>query len=169
MFIIPLTMTDRFERLKQRRKAISKEIGLHNELIAALELEDKELEAAEAVLSRFADEGSEVSAKPPDESIPSADAKGKPTGTPTTPTMIMQLLTEASRQGKPGMEPREMQLQIARRWWPGVKSEDVAPTAWRMWKDGRLSKEGSVYSIKQKFTSPPEGWTSAWAKTKTEA
>jgi hypothetical protein len=66
--------------------------------------------------------------------------------------MIMALLREAAGQGKPGLEPREMQISISKRWWPTVKSEDVGPTAWRMWKDGRLSKDGSLYSIKQQHT-----------------
>src|SRR4051812_42896811 len=129
MYIIPLTMTDSLQRLKIHRKKIALEIGNLNERILALETEDKELEAAEAVLARFADDGAEVAPKESGEGAPPpTDAKGKPAGTPTTPSMILQLLSEASRQGKPGMEPRDMQLVIARRWWPSVKSEDVAPT-----------------------------------------
>jgi hypothetical protein len=68
-------------------------------------------------------------------------------GTPTTPNMIVMLLKEAAGQGKPGLEPREMQMIIARRWWPSVKSEDIGPTAWRMWKEGRLAKDGSLYML----------------------
>ena len=57
--------------------------------------------------------------------------------------MILAVLREATGQGKPGLEPREMMISISKRWWPTVKSKDVGPTAWRMWKDGRLGKEGS--------------------------
>ena len=63
--------------------------------------------------------------------------------------MILLLLRDAERQGKRGLEPREMLIQITKRWWPSVKSEDVAPTAWRMWKDRRLDKEGSLYMIRK--------------------
>jgi hypothetical protein len=168
MFIIPLTMTDSLQRLKMRRSTIALEIGNLNERILALKSEDKNLELAETILAQFEDDDGVVRPAEPSESTTiSMEARGKPLGTPTTPAMIMQLLNEAARQGKPGMEPKDMQLSIARRWWPGVKSEDVAPTAWRMWKDGRLSKDGSVYSIKQ----PPknEGWAAPWTKTKAEA
>jgi hypothetical protein len=62
--------------------------------------------------------------------------------------MILALLREAHAHGKAGLEPREMQISISKRWWPTVKSEDVGPTAWRMWKDGRLGKVGSTYMLK---------------------
>lgn len=63
--------------------------------------------------------------------------------------MIVSLLKDAERQGKRGLEPREITIGITKRWWPGVKSEDVAPTAWRMWKAGRLEKDGTVYMIRK--------------------
>jgi hypothetical protein len=48
-----------------------------------------------------------------------------------------------------GLEPKEMQITISKRWWPSVKSEDVGPTAWRMWREGRLAKNGSLYMLKE--------------------
>jgi hypothetical protein len=132
--------TDPFAMLRYRRKEIAAESHDLRAKLQALEAEDEELASAEKVISRFG--GVEV---PDPETTPSSN--GKPIGTPTTPNMILALLKEAVAQGKPGLEPKDMQMTIARRWWPTVKSEDVGPTAWRMWKDGRLTKSGSVYMI----------------------
>lgn len=136
--------SDPYFLLRERRKLIRTEIAAYRAEIEALETEDQELAAAERVMSRFVAEGA-VEAEPVKDG--EAQPTGKPAGTPTTPNMILSLLREAAAQGKPGLEPREMQMAISKRWWPSVKSEDVAPTAWRMWKDGRLVKSGSVYMI----------------------
>lgn len=133
--------TDSFSLLRARRKEIATEVEDLRKQLGVLEAEDAELAAAERVLTRFgaaATQETEVAAEA---------GGGKPAGTPTTPNMILALLREAHGQGKLGLEPREMQISISKRWWPSVKSEDVGPTAWRMWKDGRLAKEGSLYML----------------------
>ena len=133
--------TDPFALLRYRRKEIASELSELRERIAALESEDGELATAESVVARFGNINDEVDAPPPTE--------GKPEGTPTTPAMILALLREANAQGKMGLEPKEMQITISKRWWPSVKSEDVGPTAWRMWREGRLAKNGSLYMLKE--------------------
>lgn len=130
--------------LRQRRVEIADELKKLDERATALRAEDVELETAERVLGRFNPTPS-VEATEPGES----ESGGKPANTPTTPQMILTLLKDAERQGKRGLEPREMLIAITKRWWPSVKSEDVAPTAWRMWKDRRLDKEGSLYMIRK--------------------
>jgi len=132
-------MTTPYDRLKHRRQQIAEEI-------AKLQAEDAELELAEVVMGRFVDEDTVYSPTVTVASPPS-DSKGKPVGTPTTPNMILALLREAVAHGRAGLEPKEMQITISKRWWPGAKSEDIGPTAWRMWKEGRLTKAGSVYMI----------------------
>jgi hypothetical protein len=134
--------TDSFELLRFRRKEIAAEVHDLNLRLQALSAEDSELAAAEKVLLRFG-----AVARDTDEPV-SEMGGGKPPGTPTTPNMILALLREAHAHGKAGLEPREMQISISKRWWPTVKSEDVGPTAWRMWKDGRLGKVGSTYMLK---------------------
>jgi hypothetical protein len=147
---IMLMTMDTFELLRYRRKEIAAEAHDLRERIEALkadidvlEAEDNELAGAERVLSRFG-------VPPPETSQVTPEATGgKPPGTPTTPNMIVALLREATSQGKPGLEPRDMMMSISRRWWPSVKSEDIGPTAWRMWKEGRLHKEGSLYMLRK--------------------
>ncbi|MBR0838155.1 hypothetical protein JQ612_33570 [Bradyrhizobium manausense] len=143
-----LMTTDSFALLRYRRKEIAAEVHDLQAQIEQLLAEDEELASAEKVLLRFGATPSEPVARPTAEVT-----SGKPEGTPTTPNMILALLREAKAQGKPGLEPKEMQITIAKRWWPSVKSEDVGPTAWRMWKDGRLDKEGSLYKLKVVFPS----------------
>jgi hypothetical protein len=133
--------TDSFALLRYRRKEIAAEVHDLRVKLQALEREDGELASAERILARFG--------PAPDEAeTASVPGDGKPTNIPTTPSMIIALLREAAGQGKPGLEPREMQISISKRWWPTVKSEDVGPTAWRMWKEGRLAKSGSLYMLK---------------------
>jgi hypothetical protein len=138
MFIMT---TDSFALLRARRREIADEAKDLRSRLESLEAEDTELESAEKVLLRFGAVPSEPIARP------ASDFSGKPEGTPTTPSMILALLREAGGQGKPGLEPKELQISISKRWWPTVKSEDVGPTAWRMWKDGRLKKAGSLYML----------------------
>lgn len=131
--------TDPFTLLRFRRREIAHEVIDLRQKIDALLAEDAELESAERVISRFGE------IEEPDQPAPATD--GKPPGTPTTPNMILALLKESLGRGKIGLEPKEMQISISKRWWPGVKSEDVGPTAWRMWKEGRLGKIGAVYTL----------------------
>jgi hypothetical protein len=139
--MFPMT-SDSFALLRARRREIADEAKELRSRLTSLEAEDAELESAEKVLLRFGAVPSEPVSRP------TSEFSGKPEGTPTTPNMILALLREAQGQGKPGLEPKEMQISISKRWWPSVKSEDVGPTAWRMWKAGRLNKIGSLYQIK---------------------
>ena len=136
-----LMTTDLFALLRARRREIADEAKELRSRLVSLETEDSELELAEKVLLRFGVVPSEPVARP------ASELSGKPEGTPTTPNMILALLREAQAQGKAGLEPKEMQITISKRWWPSVKSEDIGPTAWRMWKDGRLAKSGSLYML----------------------
>ncbi|MDI4236484.1 hypothetical protein OZ411_27080 [Bradyrhizobium sp. Arg237L] len=144
-----LMNTDPYAMLLHRRREIASEMGDLRERLSALEAEDQELASAEKVLARFGVTQPDLMMRHSDGSTTLVEIKtsGKPEGTPTTPNMIIALLKEAMAHNKPGLEPKEMQMAIARRWWPSVKSEDVGPTAWRMWKDGRLSKEGPLYYL----------------------
>ncbi|MCA1456402.1 hypothetical protein I6F35_24855 [Bradyrhizobium sp. BRP22] len=147
-----LMSTDPYAMLLHRRKEIASELDDLRTRMRALETEDQELASAERVLSRFgAVQPDLISYGPEGVTVIETKTSGKPEGTPTTPNMILALLREAHAQGKQGLEPREMQIAIGKRWWPSVKSEDVGPTAWRMWKDGRLAKDGSVYMIPKDF------------------
>jgi hypothetical protein len=156
-------MADQLKLVRDRREAVEAEIEHLFARIAALKAELPDLQVTERTLARLAGVEAPASlssmfADPPDNE---ADRKpitpaqlaaalnggGKPSGTPTTPDMIMTLLLESKRRGLDGMEPRDLTRGIARRWWPGVKSEEVSPIVWRMWRRGQLRKEGQLYLL----------------------
>lgn len=63
----------------------------------------------------------------------------------------MGVLAEDSRIA---VTPNEVRLFIAEKIRPDVKSGDVAPIMWRLWKKGQLNKRGDKYSLK---ASPHSG------------
>jgi len=124
-----------------RRDEIQAELAKMDRRAEELRGELSELDIAARVFQRLV-----ASAMAPDEDdIPLAAAAGsrKPEGIPTTPEMIVMVLKEAAKP----LEPREIKETIAARWWPDVQSEDVGPTAWRMWRRGELAKDSSLYAL----------------------
>jgi hypothetical protein len=79
-----------------------------------------------------------------------AASKRKPTGVPQMPDMIIEAINDALGQGTPGIDPATMLQYVQRKYWPEAKSPDVASTAWRMWKAGRLAKphkDSPIYTL----------------------
>lgn len=158
-----MSMTDQLKLVRDRREAVEAEIEQLVARIAALKAELPDLTVTERTLARLSGEpvSPSVSSLFTESSEPEVERKpitaaqlaaalnggGKPSGTPTTPDMIMTLMMESRRRGAGGMEPRDLTRAISRRWWPGVKSEEVSPIVWRMWKRGQLRKEGSLYLL----------------------
>lgn len=60
----------------------------------------------------------------------------------TTPQMILEILAD-----HPVMSSRDLLAEVQKRYWADAPSSSVAPTAWRMWKDGRLAKSEDGYSL----------------------
>jgi hypothetical protein len=82
----------------------------------------------------------------------------KPAEVPSVPDMIVEILKGGERAGMLGMTPTELLNQIRIMWWSGAQNSDVGPTAWRMWKDGRLVKpnpDSAVYALPKPKNSPP--------------
>jgi hypothetical protein len=73
--------------------------------------------------------------------------RAKPAGLPSVPEMICAAIQGGAKVGKDGMEPREMVDFIAHKWWPNIPPESVGPIAWRMYKQGRLEKDGPKYRL----------------------
>jgi hypothetical protein len=158
-----MDMTDQLKLVRDRRQAVEAEIEHLIARIAALKAELPDLQVTERTLARLAGVESPPSLSSmftdPPEGEPEAkvitpaklaaalNGGGKPSGLPTMPDMILTLLMEARRRGADGLEPRDLTRGIARRWWPGVKSEEVSPIVWRMYKRGQLRKEGSLYVL----------------------
>lgn len=130
----------------RRRRQIELEIKDLQAKIATLQAELPDLLVAEKVLTNLAATPAISEPIAADTSGPLPDTSGKPEGTPTVPEMINIILSEAEDMGLDRLEPKLVAGEIARRWWPSVKSEEVSPIMWRMWKRGQLLKEGPRYS-----------------------
>ncbi len=74
--------------------------------------------------------------------------------------MVMTILGEAKAQGRKGADSAELIRIIRERWKPKFTADNVRPTLWRMVKQGRLKKRGSLYTMP---ISSPEGETGAVA------
>ena len=70
---------------------------------------------------------------------------GKPEGTPPVSEMILLALANAHRHGEAGLVPQGLLEVIRAAWWPNATTDSVGPIAWRMWKTGKLGKEGTLY------------------------
>ncbi|WP_299783903.1 hypothetical protein [uncultured Marivita sp.] len=73
----------------------------------------------------------------------------------TLPEMISKVL---EAMGGKGMEPKEISDKISESWMPDVVVNNVASSCWRMWKQGRLTKdEGTkIYRLPQTNEPPDE-------------
>ncbi len=151
------------------------------DLRATLAQEEEELTTAIRVAKRFAEddgEGDEVSFSVPDQErrridiVERAEAeaarqeaeleKRKPDTAPTVPEMIHEILLRPHLLDDPGMEPKDILNEIRKRWWPDAPSTSVGPIAWRMWKkEGRLVKDGNLYSLPPHGDRAPPGSSSA--------
>jgi hypothetical protein len=156
-------MADQLKLVRDRREAVEAEVEQLIARIAALKAELPDLLVTERTLARlagvdvpetlsgmFANPAENEAERKPISSAQLAAALnggGKPTGIPTTPDMILTLLMESRRRGAGGMEPRDLTRAIARRWWPGVKSEHISPIVWRMFKRGQLRNDNGLYSL----------------------
>lgn len=145
----------RRHEIEQQLDRIRSRIAALMEEAKPLEDEIKELDMAGRVVARLT--GAEW---PPlgegDAKEPKASATGRPEGIPSTPEMVMTILTEDAGFSD-GMTPKDIQDEIAKRWWPDVKSELVGPTIWRMWKQKRLVRTADGrYDLPRENAAPRE-------------
>lgn len=143
----------KLRQLQLKRRATEEEIARHQEAISSLQSKLSEYEIAERVLASLDDDiGEETHADENQDEAPMTAASSstiKPDGLPTMPAMIVASLIIARTRGQNGLEPREMAELIEERYWRGMPLHIVGPTAWRMYKDGRLAKRESKYFLIQ--------------------
>jgi hypothetical protein len=133
-------------QVRERLDEVEALISQHEVALAYLRQESTELNTAVRVFDRFHSRPDYSGILPahPSPVAPEADLK-KPAGIPRMSEMIITVLREYDLIGP--MEPKEIAEWIRKRWWPEAPSTSVGPTAWRMWKEGRLIKEGAAYSL----------------------
>jgi hypothetical protein len=140
--------------IADRRRKIEAEMADLTEHMAALKSELVELDTAGRVLARL----SGTSWPPAPQRVDGDDTEdsGKPNDLPTVPDMILAVLGTAKGSGLRGMEPKTITAQIAEGWWPDVKGPHISSVVWRMWKAGRLAKDGAIYMLPD-MNEPPDG------------
>lgn len=135
-------MTDALATIRARMRIVQDDIRTLNAEINELLAEVKDLTIAEKVLMRLspnADESDEEIERTP------SGAPVKPAGIPTMPEMIVDALRSTTNPF--GLSPKDIMEFIAAKYWPDVRSELVGPIAWRMAKEGRLVKNGTIYCL----------------------
>lgn len=147
-------MTDPFALIAERQSQVADEINDLSHRIALLKAELDQLDEASALLSRLANAkaaslGNErwaamhIEETPP---IAERDALShKPLGTPPVTEMIAEALAVAHSAGSPGLSPSGVLSWIRQKYWPAAEVANIGPIAWRMWKRGKLGKDGQVY------------------------
>ena len=68
----------------------------------------------------------------------------KPIGIPTIHVMTLTLFRE---RGEHWLESQTIIQAIKERWWPTAANNDIAPTLWRLSATGKLTKQGTKYSL----------------------
>ena len=159
-------MTDQLNLIQARKREIAASRAEHISALEALESESAELEIAERVIARLV--GAHRPSAPiavfaslADKVAPALN--GKPSGTPTVPEMIVELLRNHNTSEPAGLDVKAIVQLIGEKWWPAVSAADISPIAWRMAKRGQLAKNGAVYSLPVAdqngvtIITPPEG------------
>jgi hypothetical protein len=77
-------------------------------------------------------------------------------GGQTITQMVVSVLKNAQIEGLAGLEPRDIFQRVSAISKTAVRNEGVGSTAWRLWKDGVLQKEGSLYKIPKVETPDSE-------------
>jgi hypothetical protein len=105
-----------------------------------LRAEAEELDIAVRVLKRFAGgNGEGAKLGPP-----------RPENTPPLFDMAASVIRDAIEAGKPGLTAQEIVAGIGKRYWPGVKAQQILPPIYGFSKRGRLRKNAKgVFSLPQ--------------------
>ncbi len=152
-----MTQSNDHEKIVERLEFIRASIAKYEGKIAPLRAEETELVIAQSVIARLS--GSEK----PTEAIEHAthfkkaiphkkkasknNGTDRPTGSPTTPEMIKDVIVAEMKSGGVGLANKDLVARIDSKWWPGVDPNYIIPTAWRLAKEGRLGKIGDKYTM----------------------
>jgi len=156
------------DRLRDRLNDVEDEIERLSERIAALRVEAADIKTAQRVLGSiqavdddtfdFNTAARFVKVERVMLELDGVDMRRrqKPASLPSVPDMIHKVVADAKEAGFDGLEPKVILAEIQRIWWPEATSESVGPIAWRMSKQGRLVKDGPVYSLPKTESSRTE-------------
>ncbi|MEM7058630.1 MAG: hypothetical protein AAF557_13645 [Pseudomonadota bacterium] len=145
--------------IQNRRREVTDELSRIDQQKAKLEKELADLETAERVIASLT--GATGVASGEADAARSQKASGaKPKGIPTMPEMIGEALLELEKQPSfevmGGVEPKDVKEWIATNYWPDVNGDSIASVMWRLAKEQRIFKTGSLYHLVQVEEETPE-------------
>jgi hypothetical protein len=74
----------------------------------------------------------------------------RPPGAPSLFDMTAMVIKDANASGKAGLTAQEIVTEIGKRYWPGVKAQQILPPIYGFSKRGRLRKNSKgVFSLPQ--------------------
>lgn len=154
----PIMNEDHLDLVEKRRLHLQQSIAEKMKVIEAEKTELQELEVTKRTLLRLAGGGADASSASYGATA-AQPGRGKPEGIPTWRAMIIEALEEAQSRGDGGLEPKEIKAYIRRKYWAGMKGDQVNSNAHRMYKETHeLGKIGSRYVLAKK--DKPAGDTS---------
>ena len=151
-----MTNIPRLRDIRAKKQELASKIASAESALEKMRLEFKDYEAAERVwlsLSGGSEDDRDVVEEVMNglhEGLEKKALKRKPSGIPQMPEMILESLALAIESGSPGLEPSGMLSYVQQTYWPDATPPDVASTAWRMWKMGRLAKpnkDSPIYTL----------------------
>lgn len=145
---MPITIRSKLPSnpLSLRRVEIEAEMEQLRDRANVLESELEEIGIAERVLARLSG-ASGATASAADKPKPKSASEAQAAGSPTMPVMIRTVLREAYRQGRKGLEPKEISDRIDAKGWGPINRDVIRTRTWRLARDGKLTKDGSFYSL----------------------
>lgn len=150
---------DTKERIALRRAEVEQTLATFREGVAAMERTLAELEIAERVVASLDGAGRDYLREAVQPKTKGALAV-KASGAPTIPEMIYQVLYEAYRRGRVGLEPKEIGDAIdAKEGWGPINRDVLRTRAWRLARDHKLikGKDNALYALPNPENYKPAG------------
>jgi hypothetical protein len=151
------------QTIRSKRNELLASAAKYDALAEKARKEAADYEAAERVWLKLFPQEAESYHVVPRSSLPVDDLAEaqtilrKPLNVPSVPDMIITALTEAD--GRP-LSPNALLTFVQTRYWPEARTADVGSTAWRMWKDGRLTRPAQgLYALSNGKVSHPDPLT----------
>jgi hypothetical protein len=126
---------------------LKKEIASLEERLVASNQKLERLNITMQVLSELPGIDKEIS---PPKRVPvvmQAKTPRRKSGKQSVPKLILAALADAHKEGILGLEPRGLFEKISLTSSVPIRSESVGSTAWRLWKDGLLKKDRTLYML----------------------
>jgi hypothetical protein len=143
--------TPKIRLLRDKRRELEDKIVTMKAELAQLLEQATEFEIAERVLlSLGGDDDEDQDGNNPEEET----ASGKPRKIPSTPDMIVEAIRNVQPMLGSGVLPSNILDFIKSKWWPEAQPKDINPVAWRMAREGRLSKIGGNYGLPLQLNNP---------------